>query len=117
MRLTAISLAAASLLSTLAVGSACAAEIKVFSTNAMADVMKDLVPEFERTSGHKVSVTFEPTNAIMTRIKGGETADVIILIKQSIDQLKSDGKLVPNTDADLAKTSLGLAVRAGAPKP
>jgi molybdate transport system substrate-binding protein len=83
----------------------------------MTDVMGDLVPEFERATGHKVVATFEPTNAIMNRIKAGESADVIILIRQSIDELRKTGKVVPGTEADLAKTSLGIAVRAGAPRP
>ena len=94
-----------------------AAEIKVLSSNAMTDVMGDLVPEFERTTGHKVVATFEPTNAILSRIKAGESADVTILIRQSIDELRKSGKVVSGSEADLAKTSLGIAVRAGAPKP
>jgi molybdate transport system substrate-binding protein len=94
-----------------------AADVKILSSNAMTEVMTDLVPEFERATGHKVVATFEPTNAILNRIKTGEAADVIILIQQSIDELKKTGKVVPGSEADLAKTSLGIAVRAGAPKP
>lgn len=94
-----------------------AAEVKILSSNAMTEVMTDLVPEFERATGHKVVTTFEPTNAIMNRIKAGESADVIILIRQSIDELRKTGKVVPGSEVDLAKTSLGIAVRAGAPKP
>lgn len=95
----------------------CAAEIKVLSSNAMSDVMADLLPEFERTSGHKVVATYGPTPAVMSRIKAGEPADVVILGRQSIDELKKIGKVVPGSEADLAKTSVGIAVRAGAPKP
>src|SRR4051812_45185564 len=94
-----------------------AAEVKVLSSNAMTDVMTDLVPEFERTTGHKVVATYEPTNAILTRLKAGEPADVVVLLRQSIDELKMTGKVVPGSEVDLAKTSLGIAVRAGAPKP
>jgi len=94
-----------------------AAEVKVLSSNAMTDVMTDLVPEFERTTGHKVVATYGPTNAILTRLKAGEPADVVVLLRQSIDELKMTGKVVPGSEVDLAKTSLGIAVRAGAPKP
>jgi molybdate transport system substrate-binding protein len=94
-----------------------AAEIRVFSSNAMTEVLADLVPEFERTTGHKIKATIEPTNAIMNRIKAGEAADVIILLRQSIDDLKRSGKIVPGSEVDLARTSMGLAVRSGAPKP
>jgi len=93
------------------------AEIKILSTNAVTEVMADLVPEFERATGHKVVATYEPTSAIVARIKQGETADAVILIKQAVEELKGMGKVVAGTQADLAKTSLALAVRAGAPKP
>ena len=116
-----LSIAAAATLASfgLVIGSAptCAAEIKVLSSNAMTDVMASLVPEFERTTGHKVVAVTEPTTAIMNRIKAGESADVIILIRQSVDELTKTGKVVAGSAADLATTSLGIAVRSGAPKP
>lgn len=96
---------------------AVAAEVKVLASNAMTTVMDELVPAFERTSGHKLSVVYAPTADIMTRIKGGETADAIILIRQSIDALKKDGKVVADTDTEIARTGIGLAVKSGAPKP
>ncbi len=95
----------------------CAAEIKVLSSNAMSDAMADLLPEFERTSGHKVVATYGPSPAVMNRIKAGEPADIVVLGRQSIDELKKAGKVVPGSEADLAKTTAGIAVRAGAPKP
>jgi molybdate transport system substrate-binding protein len=98
-------------------GPVSAAEVKVLSSNAMTDVMADLVPEFERTTGHKVVAIFEPTNAVVSRIKAGESGDTIILIRSSLEELKKTGKIVTGSEANLAKTSLGLAVRAGAPKP
>lgn len=114
---TVIAVLAPTILGALSPSALDAAEIKVLSSNAMTDVVSYLVPEFERRTGHSVTVTFEPTTAIMNRINGGETADVIILIRQSIDDLKKAGKLVSDTDSNLARTSLGLAVKAGAPRP
>ena len=94
-----------------------AADIKVLASNAVAEVMKDLVPEFERTTGQRVVVDYGPTNGIMARIKGGEAADVVILIKKSVTELQAAGKVVADSQIDVARTSMGLAVRAGAPKP
>src|SRR4051794_34400398 len=94
-----------------------AAEVRVLSSNAMTDVMTHLVPDFERATGHKVLATYEPTSAIMNRVKGGESADVVILLRQSIDDLQKAGKVMPGTEADVAKTSLGIAIREGATKP
>src|SRR3954463_11264572 len=82
-----------------------AAEVKVLSSNAMTDVMTDLVPEFERTTGHKVVATFEPTTAMMNRIKAGERGDGIVLIRASLDELKKPGRIVPGSETNLATTS------------
>lgn len=79
--------------------------------------MADLVPEFERVTGHRVVGIYEPTNAIMARIKGGETSDVVILIKQSVEELKQAGKVAADSPLDVARTSLVVAVLAGTPKP
>jgi molybdate transport system substrate-binding protein len=94
-----------------------AADIKVLGSNAIAEVMADLTPAFEKATGHKLSSIYEATNGIMARIKAGETADVVILIKGSVDELKTSGKVVADSSIDIANTVLGVAVRKGAPKP
>jgi molybdate transport system substrate-binding protein len=94
-----------------------AAEIRLFSSNALADVLAEVIPEYERSSGNKVVAIIEPTSVIMSRIKNGETADVIILIQQSVQELQRGGRIVANSETDLARTSLGVAVKAGMPKP
>src|SRR4051812_41779882 len=94
-----------------------AAEIRLLSSNALADVLAEVIPEYERASGNKVVATIEPTSAIVKRITNGEMADVVILIRQSIQELQRTGRIVPNSEVDLARTGLGLAVKAGTPKP
>ncbi len=94
-----------------------AAEIKVISSTGMSTMMKELIPAFERTSGHKVAITYDTSNIIMGRVKGGETADLIILTGPVIDDLTKQGKVTPGSRADLAKSGIGVAVRTGAPKP
>lgn len=94
-----------------------AAEIKVLSTNAVSTVLREIVPDFERASGHKVSISYNSSNMVMGRVKNGETADLVILSRPGIDELTQQGKVVPGSSADLASTGLGVAVRAGASKP
>ena len=94
-----------------------AVEVRLFSSNALTDVLAELIPEYERSSGNKVVATIEPTSAIVNRIRNGETADVVVLIRPSIQELHRAGRIVPGSEADLAKTSLGIAVKAGTPKP
>lgn len=96
---------------------AAAAEIKVLSTNALTDVIGELQPKFEQRSGNKVAIEFKPTNLLMDRIRGGEQADVFILGRDALLALEKQGKIAAGTRADLAESSVALAMRAGAPKP
>ena len=92
-------------------------EIKVLSSGAATAVLPDLVPDFERASGHKVSAAYASTNRIMSRIRDGETADVVILNGPGIEELMKQGRIVPGSRVDLGRTGLGIAVRKGAVKP
>lgn len=96
---------------------ASAAEIKVLCSNGVRSVMVELVPEFERTSGHKLAITYDSANNLAGRIKGGEIADLAILTGPTIDELTKQGKIVPGSRIDLARSGVGISVRAGAPKP
>jgi molybdate transport system substrate-binding protein len=94
-----------------------AAEIKVISSTGMSTMFKELIPAFERASGHKVSITYDTSNIVLGRIKGGETADLIILTGPVIDDLAKQGKVVAGSRADLARSGIGVAVKTGAPRP
>lgn len=91
--------------------------LKIFSTNAMRSVMSELSPAFERTSGHKVEIGWSTTNQTLSRIRDGETADVVIATGPGIDELTTSGKIVACSRAELGTTLIGIGVRAGAPKP
>ncbi len=94
-----------------------AAEIKLLASTGVSTVMKQLIPVFERSSGHKVNVTYDTSNILLGHIKGGETADLIILTAPVIDELTAQGKVAPGSRTDFARTGVGVAVRTGAPKP
>jgi len=96
---------------------ALAEEIRVMSSNAFRQAYLELVPEFEKASGHKVVTSFVGSSDLMKRMKAGESVDLVILAGNSVDELIQLGKVVPGSRADLAKAGVGAAVRAGAPKP
>lgn len=94
-----------------------AADIKVLSALGIKAVMDDLVPKFERASGHRLVVTFAPLGAAMKLMQGGETADVIILPQQGLDDLARSRTVNADGVRSLARSGMAVAVRKGAPKP
>jgi molybdate transport system substrate-binding protein len=107
-------IAAAALLFARAAG---AAEIKVLSTQATEEAYRELVPLFEQASGHEVTTIFTGTLDVQKRIAAGETYDLIIMAGPAIDDFIKSGKIVPGSRVDLARSGVGVAVRAGAPRP
>jgi molybdate transport system substrate-binding protein len=98
-------------------GVANAAEIKVLSTQATEEAYRELVPLFEKASGHKVMTIFTGTLDLQKRIAAGETYDLIIMAGPAIDDFIKSGKIVPGSRVDLERSGVDVAVRAGAPKP
>jgi molybdate transport system substrate-binding protein len=96
---------------------ALADEIRVMSSSAFREAYLELVPEFEKASGHKVVTNFVGGVDLMKRMKAGESVDLVILAGKSLDELIQLGKVVPGSRVDLAKMGVGVAVRAGSPKP
>ena len=94
-----------------------AAEIKVIASNAIKEAYLDLIPAFETASGHKVTTIWGGTESIAKRISGGEVVDIVIIAAPNIDNLILEGKLVAGSRANFAKSGIGIAVRAGLPKP
>jgi molybdate transport system substrate-binding protein len=99
-------------------GAAVAAEIAVLSTTALNGVMPTLIPDFERSSGNKVTIAFQTSGAAKKRIEDGDAVpDIAILTGPGIDDLIRQGKIVAGSKQNLARLGMGVAVRAGAPKP
>jgi len=91
------------------------AEIKVMAWAAFKEAYLERVPQFERASGNKVVTLWVPSVQMMNRLKGGETVDLVILSAASLDELKQAGIVARRFD--LVKSGVGVAVRAGAPRP
>ena len=91
-------------------------DVKVLSSVAMRAVVEEIAQRFERETRHRVAATFGLAAAMKTRIEGGEEYDLAILTPAQIDDLIKQGKASAATRAVIARTGLGLMVRAGAPK-
>ena len=94
-----------------------AAEIKVLCTTALFTALEELGPRFERASGHKLVMSFANAVSMTKRIAEGEAADVTIIAGAGVDDLIKQGKVMPGSRVDIARSEIGVAVRAGAPKP
>ena len=98
-------------------GAAHCAEIRVLSSGAMQEIVTELLPAFEKTSGHKLAITWSGTADIKRKIAAGETYDLVIVAAPEIDTFIKDGRLMAGTRFDLLLSGVGVAVRKGAPKP
>jgi len=94
-----------------------AAEVNVVASTAMREVLEELVPMFERASGHKVAVSFLSGAVLPVKMKEGAQADVVVTTPATIDDLVAADKVVANTRIDFVRSGAGVAVRAGAKKP
>src|ERR1700693_5481056 len=98
-------------------GNAGAAEIKVLSTGNMVSILTELTGEFERASGHKLVFEYGSTPRIKARVQAGEAADLTINERYVLADLIKQGRVVTGTVVDIARSPLGIGVRAGAPRP
>ena len=103
-------------------GTAGAAEIKVMISGGFTAPYLELVPEFERATGHKLATAQGASmggapDSIPSRLARGEGVDVLILAGSALDNLVKDGKAVAGSRVDLVRSSIGMVVRKGASKP
>jgi molybdate transport system substrate-binding protein len=91
--------------------------LKILSGGAMRSLMLDVIPLFERASGTKVDIRFALTSVLQKEIEDGAVFDVALLPRPELDALAQAGKIAAGTQTDVTRSAVGLAVRAGAPKP
>jgi molybdate transport system substrate-binding protein len=94
-----------------------AAEINVLSTQATEEAYRELIPQFEKATGHKVTTVFTGTLGAQKRLADGESYDMIIMSASSIDAQTKAGKVIAGSRIDIAKSGVGVGVPKGAPKP
>src|SRR5690242_13887211 len=94
-----------------------AAEVKLLCAVALHPAVDELLPVFEKTSGHKVTVAYGNAGAIADRFQKGEAADLVINTAPLMDQLRAQGKVVAGDRIIIAKVGVSAFVRKGAMKP
>lgn len=112
MSLRSLAVAAAIFLSSTAM----AAEVRVLSAGGIRPPLEELAPQFERASGHKVALKFVGGPAIKREMEAG-AFDLVVAPPEVIEDLIKAGKVAKGTRTDVARAGVGVAVRAGAPKP
>ena len=88
-------------------------ELRLLSAASMQTVFKEVIGDFERRSGYKVSLRYSTMGAVTDRVMRGEEADLIISSPASIAALAAAGKIQPGSEVAIAKTGVGIVVPAG----
>jgi molybdate transport system substrate-binding protein len=96
---------------------AVAAEVKVMAGAGMSGAFAELVPQFERATGHKIVIQYGGGATLKKQIEAGEAFDVAIIDSHEVDALIKQGKIAADTRSDVVRVGIGVAVREGAPKP
>ena len=91
--------------------------IRMLSTLGLMGAMRSLSSAFETATGIQVEADFAPTLALLKRLRAGEAADLVILTREGLDEMIGEGRVIADGSADLARSYVGLAVRAGQPHP
>ena len=110
-------LAAAGLATAAMIATANAAEIQFLGSTAMREALDELVPHFEKESGHKVVMNLYPAATLVIKVKEGAPADLVMTTPDNLAELMKTKHLVDGTRVDFAHARVGVAVKAGAPKP
>jgi len=93
------------------------AKLKVLSTLAIAGPMRELAGRFEQSAGIELDAEYGPTVLLMKRLEAGERPDVVALTQDALAGLVKKGDVAPESAVDLVRSFVGVAVKAGAPKP
>ena len=94
-----------------------AAELRVLAGGAMTAVWGELKPKFEQASGHKLEIFFGTTPNLIKEATSGKPFDIGIVPIDVMQDTTARAKFAPGPTLDIARVGLGVAVRAGAPKP
>ncbi|MCP1757515.1 substrate-binding domain-containing protein [Bradyrhizobium elkanii] len=91
--------------------------VRVLSTLALKGAVARLAAAYQAASGVAIDADFAPTLALLERLRGGEGADLVILTREGLDQMIGEGRVARQSAVDLARSYVGVAVKAGAAHP
>jgi molybdate transport system substrate-binding protein len=91
--------------------------IRVLSTLALKGAVHGLASQYQAAGGARIDADFAPTLALLDRLRSGETADVVILTREGLDEIAREGRVAAESCVDLARSWVGIAVKAGQAHP
>jgi molybdate transport system substrate-binding protein len=91
--------------------------VKGLMSMGVQGVMDALCPTFEQTSGRRLDLVFNTSQALDKLLQGSATADIVVGTRDMVDRLIAAGTVVRGSDVALASSVVGIAVRKGSPKP
>src|ERR1700687_988760 len=91
--------------------------VRLLSTLALMGAVRNLAGRYEAAGGARIDADFAPTLGLLDRLRDGEAADVVILTREGLDGLAAKGTVVADSRVDLARSFVGIAVKAGAEHP
>jgi molybdate transport system substrate-binding protein len=91
--------------------------VRVLSTLALKGAVHSLAGHYEAACGVRIDADFAPTLALLDRLRGGEGADVVILTREGLADMAREGRVVADSCVDLARSYVGIAVKAGSTHP
>jgi len=94
-----------------------ASEIKIWTARALATVLAEVGPQFERETGHRLNVVSDLPAGFARRANAGEQFDIFISASATVDDWIKNGSIIATTRIDVARSGIGVEVRAGALKP
>jgi len=94
-----------------------AAEIKLLGPVSLRALFPDLLLQFEKSSGHKVTAGYDTLGVITKRLAEGEAVDVAIVSPAQNEDLQKQGKLLAGSGVEIARVGFTVFVKKGAPKP
>ena len=94
-----------------------AAELKLLAPVSLRILLPTLLPEFEKSSGHKVTLGYDTLGAITKRLVEGEAVDVAMVSPAQNEELQKQGKLLGDTRVEIARVGFAVFVKKGTPRP
>jgi molybdate transport system substrate-binding protein len=91
--------------------------VHLLSTLALKGAVGHLADWYQAATGARIDADFAPTLGLLKRLREGEAADVVILTREGLEELVNEGRVTAESCIDLARSYVGIAVKAGASHP
>jgi molybdate transport system substrate-binding protein len=91
--------------------------VRLLSTLALMGAVRSLAGKYEAAGGARIDADFAPTLGLLDRLRDGDAADIVILTREGLAELAANGSVVAESCVELARSFVGLAVKAGAGHP